>query len=162
FQSRGVPVVVQDKEGVLAPGPLMEAHLSLVMKNYPPVADRYYFWGCVQRDAWVKAGLDPYRIRVLGQPRSDFFFHPERFGSKSELGFPEDKKLVTCFTFDADAYLSYGDGGFNLGKPWKRMREEMHAVLKKLAAERPDAHVVVKCHPQSQEQDAIRAELAGA
>src|SRR5262249_512132 len=127
FQSRGVAVVVQDKEGVLAPGLLMEEHLALVVRNYPPTSDRYYFWGDVQRDAWVKAGLDPARIRVLGQPRSDFFFHPERFGSKADLGLPEGKKLVTCFTFDADAYLAYGDGGCAFGKPWGRMREEMHA-----------------------------------
>lgn len=159
FQDRGVPVVVQDKEGVLARGPLMERHLSLIMKNYPPMADRYYFWGDVQRDAWVQAGLDPSRIRVLGQPRSDFFFHPERFGTKADLGLPESKKLVTCFTFDADAYVAYGDKGCDLGKPWKRMRQEMHEVLKQVAAGRPDVHVAVKCHPQSQELDAIRAEL---
>src|SRR5262249_47162846 len=75
---------------------------------------------------------------------------------------PESKKLVTCCTFDADAYLAYGVGDCNFGKPWRRMREELHQVLKRLAAERPDVHVVVKCHPQSQELDAIRSELGGA
>jgi surface carbohydrate biosynthesis protein len=162
FQAQGVPVVVQDKEGVLAPGPLMENHLALVMRNYPPFADRYYFWGNIQRDGWVQAGLDPSRIRVLGQPRSDFFFHPARFGSKAQLGLPEGKKLVTCFSFDADAYLAYGERSSDLGKPWKRMRDEMHAALKRLAAERSDTYVVVKCHPQSQELDAIREELRDA
>jgi hypothetical protein len=162
FQSRGVAVVVQDKEGVLAPGPLMEEHLALVMRNYPPISDRYYFWGDEQRDAWVKAGLDTSRIRVLGQPRSDFFFQPKRFGSKADMGLPAGKKLLTCFTFDADAYLAYGDGGCNFGKPWKSMREELHEALKQIATARPDVHVAVKCHPQSQELDAIRAELSGA
>src|SRR5262249_52355773 len=101
FRARGVPVGVPGKEGGAGSGPLMEEHLALVMRNYPPISDRYYFWGDVQRDAWVNAGLDASRIRVLGQPRSDFFFHPERFGSKTAMGLPESKKLVTCFTFDA-------------------------------------------------------------
>jgi hypothetical protein len=162
FRARGVPVVVQDKEGTLTPGPLTEESLALTVRHYPPLANRYYFWGPIQHDAWTKAGLEPGRIRVLGQPRSDFFFHPDRHASPEQLGFPAGKRLVTCFTFEGDVYLTADLRGRNLGRPWLRMRQELHAALQQLAADRPDIHVVVKCHPQSLELDEIHRELAGA
>jgi hypothetical protein len=161
FQARGIPVVVQDKEGTLAPGPLTREFLDLIMRNLPPLADRYYFWGSVQHEHWTKAGLDPAKVRILGMPRSDFFFHPARHASPASLGLPADKRLITCFTFDANAYLLEYHGR-QIGRPWLAMRRQLHEALKRLAIARPDTHIVVKCHPQSLETAEINEELAGA
>jgi hypothetical protein len=162
FQARGVPVAVQDKEGTITPGPLVEEMMAKLIRNIPPLADRYYHWGQVQYESWTRGGLDPGKIRILGMPRSDFFYHPERYARRVDLGLPDDKRLVTCFTYEANVYLTTDVSGRNLGRPWLKMRQQMHAALIRLARLRPDIHIVVKCHPQCLEIDEIRAELAGA
>jgi hypothetical protein len=162
FTAVGVPVIAQDKEGTLTPGPLTEENLALWVKRYPPLSQRYLFWGQVQRDAWVKVGLDPAKIRIVGMPRSDFFFHPERHASPESLGLPGGKKLVTFFTFEGDVYLTADVKGRQIGRPWLPMRRDIHETLVRLARERSDVHVIVKVHPQCPEIEEIQAELSSA
>jgi hypothetical protein len=78
------------------------------------------------------------------------------------MGFPGGKRLVTCFTYEANVYVTNDVCHRNIGRPWLRMRRQLHAALVTLARLRSDIHVAVKCHPQCPELEEIRAELEGA
>jgi CDP-glycerol glycerophosphotransferase (TagB/SpsB family) len=95
---------------------------------------------------------------VLGQPRSDFFFHPERWPSKQSMGLTEGKQLVVFFTYDADTYLRTTEALPD--RPWKALRDDTHAALRDLARARPEIEVVIKAHPQQVELAEVEAEFA--
>ncbi len=158
LRARGVPTIVQDKEGTIAPGPIMDKHARLLAERYPPIADQYYVWNETHRDFWHRAGMPKDRIRILGQPRSDFFFHRERWPSKTSMGLSEAKKLVVVFTFDTDAYLRAT--GPMLDRPWQDLRDATHSVVRELARERSDVEVVIKAHPQQEQLEEVLAEFA--
>ena len=149
LRARGIPTIVQDKEGTIAPGQVMADLALLLSEHYPPIADQFYYWNDNQRDYAIQCGVAPDRAQVLGQPRSDFFFHPERWPTKSDLGLPPDKPLLLAFTYDADAYVvAAGSTAEVPEKPWRGLRDELHTALRRIAAARPDIEVVVKAHPQ--------------
>jgi hypothetical protein len=158
LRARGVPTVVQDKEGTIAPSAMMEEHARLVAERYPPLADRFVFWNDNVRAWWRRIGLPDERSVVIGQPRSDFFFHAERWPSKASLGLSDHKRLVVFFTYDADTYLRTTHALPD--RPWKALRDETHAALRDLARERDDIEVVIKAHPQQVELPEVIAEFA--
>ena len=152
----GIPTIVQDKEGTISPGAIMDDHAQVLSERYPPISDQYYFWSEAHRDFWLRVGVPEERAFVLGQPRSDFFFHPDRWPSKASLGLAEDKKVILAFTYDADAYMRSTEP--NPDRPWKTMRDDTHAALRELARARADVEVVIKTHPQQADLDEILAE----
>jgi hypothetical protein len=154
---RRVPTIVQDKEGTIAPSAIMDEHARVLAERYPPVGDEYFFWNDTVRDFWARVGLAPDRMRVLGQPRSDFFFHSDRWPAKSSLGLTDGKKLLVVFTYDADVYLRVTEPLPD--RPWKPMRDELHQVIRELAREQPNLEIVVKAHPQQAELAEVVAEL---
>jgi len=154
----GVPTVVQDKEGTIAPSALMDEHARVMAERYPPIADAYYFWNANVRDFWRKIGAPEAKMQVLGQPRSDFFFHEARWPTKAQMGLSEGKKLVVFFTYDADTYLRTTEALPE--RPWKSLRDATHAALRELARERDDIEVVIKAHPQQVELAEVEAEFA--
>ncbi|MEO8701403.1 MAG: hypothetical protein ABI867_15260 [Kofleriaceae bacterium] len=158
LRALGIPTIVQCKEGTIAPGAMMDSHAQLLGHRYPPIADRYLLWSENHATFWGKVGVPPEHMQVLGQPRSDFFFHPERWPSKQALGLTEGKQLVVAFTFDADSYVRVLEP--NRDRPWKPNRDAMHAAVKRIARERPDVEVVIKAHPQQEELAEVTAELA--
>jgi CDP-glycerol glycerophosphotransferase (TagB/SpsB family) len=99
-------------------------------------------------------------MRVLGQPRSDFFFHPQRWPPKSSLGLTAGKQLLVVFTYDSDVYLRVTEPLPD--RPWKAMRDDLHAAVVALARERPELEIVVKAHPQQAELAELVAEFASA
>src|SRR5262249_19915103 len=133
-------------------------HADLLAARYPPIGDLYLLWNDTVRAFWERAGLRREVGRVIGQPRSDFFFHPDRWPSKRSLGLDDRKQLLVAFTYDTDAYLK------NLerlpDKPWKPMRDDLHAALRAVARERANLEVVVKIHPQAGDLDEVVAEFA--
>ncbi len=154
----GVPTVVQDKEGTIAPGAMMEAHAQMMAERYPPIAELYVFWNHRVREYWRRIGLPDDRARIVGQPRSDFFFHAERWPAKSSLGLTDNKKLVVAFTYDADTYLRTTEALPD--RPWKKLRDDMHGAMRALASERRDVEIVIKAHPQQVELAEVIAEFA--
>lgn len=154
----GVPTVVQDKEGTIAPSEMMKEHARVMAERYPPIADLYLFWNENVREYWRTIGLPDDRARVVGQPRSDFFFHRERWPTKRSLGLDPDKRLVVFFTYDADTYLRTTTALAD--RPWKALRDASHAALRELARTRPHVEVVIKAHPQQIELAEVQAELA--
>ncbi len=155
----GIPTIVQDKEGTIAPRALIDGNARVVKERYPPIGDVYYFWSEMHREFWRLAGCTEERMHVIGQPRSDFFFHEERWPSRAELGLPEGKQVVVVFTYDADSYARSSTEA-NLERPWKPLRDHMHQAVLALALERPDIEVVIKAHPQQSELAEIAADVA--
>ncbi|MFN0253037.1 MAG: CDP-glycerol glycerophosphotransferase family protein [Kofleriaceae bacterium] len=158
LRTNGIPTIVQDKEGTIAPGPIMDKHARLLAERYPPIADQYYVWNETHRDFWHRAGMAIERMHILGQPRSDFFFHRERWPSKASMGLSSNKKLVVVFTFDTDAYLRAT--GPMESRPWQDLRDATHDVVRELARERDDVEVVIKAHPQQEQLAEIQTEFA--
>lgn len=158
LRALGVPTVVQDKEGTIAPSALMDEHARVLAERYPPIADAYYFWNANVRDYWRKIGAPEDKMRVLGQPRSDFFFHEERWPTKSRMGLTEGKRLVVFFTYEADAYLRTTE--VLADRPWKPLRDATHQALRQLARERDDLEVVIKAHPQQLDLADVETEFA--
>ena len=158
LRTLGVPTVVQDKEGTIAPSEMMREHARVVAERYPPIAELYLFWNDTVREYWRTIGLLDDRARVVGQPRSDFFFHRERWPNKQSLGLDPTKRLVVFFTYDADTYLRTTEPLPD--RPWKSLRDTSHAALRDLAREEPDVEVVVKAHPQQAELAEVEAEFA--
>jgi hypothetical protein len=158
LRARSIPTVVQDKEGTIAPSAMMEEHARVMAERYPPIADRYIFWNDTVHGFWRRIGLPDDRGIVLGQPRSDFFFHADRWPSKMSMGLREDKRLVVFFTYDADTYLRTTEALPD--RPWKQLRDDTHAALRELARERDDIEVVIKAHPQQVELAEVIAEFA--
>jgi hypothetical protein len=158
--ARGVPTIVQDKEGTIAPSAIMDDHARVLAERYPPIGDAYFFWNDTVREFWARVGLPPERARVLGQPRSDFFFHPARWPAKETLGLTAGKQLLVVFTYDSDVYLRVTEPLPD--RPWKPMRDALHSMVRDLARERPDLEIVVKAHPQQAELAEVIAEFAGS
>jgi hypothetical protein len=52
----GVATISQDKEGTIAPSPMMDEHARVLAKRYPPIADHFFVWNDTQRDFWQRAG----------------------------------------------------------------------------------------------------------
>jgi hypothetical protein len=152
----GVPTIVQDKEGTIAPSALMTEYAQLMAERYPPIADAYFFWNQNVCDYWKQIGM--HDGVVLGQPRSDFFFHERRWPAKSTMGLTEGKRLVVAFTYDSDAYLRTNIPDVN--RPWKPLRDDLHEALRALARERDDVEIVVKAHPQQAELQEVVDEFA--
>lgn len=155
----GIPTIVQDKEGTISPSAIMDDHARVLTERYPPIADQYYFWSESHREFWRRVGVSEDRMKVLGQPRSDFFFHPERWPPKTSLGVAASKPLIVVFTYDADTYARPSTEP-NPERPWKPLRDHMHAAVRELARVRSDIEVVIKAHPQQVELAEIAAELA--
>jgi UDP-N-acetylglucosamine 2-epimerase len=137
----------------------MAEYVGVLAERYPPIADQYYVWSENHRDFLHRAGVALDRMHMLGQPRSDFFFHPERWPSKASMGLVENKKLVVMFTFDTDAYIRT-IGPILESRPWQDLRDAMHAVAREIARERDDVEIVIKAHPQQAQLAEILAEDA--
>lgn len=154
---RGVARVVLDKEGTISPMSF-DLHARQIRTRYPFMSDRLLVWSERQREFWLRAGAPEACIRVVGQPRSDYFFQPARWRSRRDLGLPEARRVIAFFTFDVDAYI-------NLFTPeeverdqltWGTLRSEIHDELIRIARRHPDVHVVVKAHPQQADLDEVR------
>ncbi len=158
LRALGIPTIVQDKEGTIAPSAIMDDHARVLTDHFPPMSDYYLFWSDSHRDFWRRVGIPEARMQVVGQPRSDFFFHSDRWPSKESLGVAPGKRLVVVFTYDADSYARSTEP--NPERPWKALRDDMHAAVRQLARERSDVFVVVKAHPQQAELAEVTAEFA--
>lgn len=163
FQRQGVPAVVQDKEGTLVVNAgWMKDHAANLRRKYPPCSDRYFFWNRTQEKWYGWLGLSPELGEVIGQPRSDFFFHADRWPSRGDLGLPASGPVVLAFTFDATAYSGQGissQPAATQPKPWATLRTGMHSALRSIAVDYPAAQMIVKAHPQQTDIADVRGEL---
>ena len=152
----GVPTIVQCKEGTLVSSAVTDDYMALLKARYPPIAEQFYLWNEDHEQFWRRVGVPEHRLRTLGQPRSDFFFHRDRWPSKASMGLSETKRLIVVFTYQANAYLSVDPKD----RPWQDLRDDMHRSVIEFARERSDVEVVIKAHPQQADLAEVVAEFS--
>ena len=103
---------------------------------------------------WRRAGADPRRVEVTGQPRFDIYAS----GTQRPRS---PRRRVLFLTYALDAYVPGAGRGKGL-RTWEALREATEQALIDLA--RSGSHdLVVKCHPQQDRRGMAQrlADLAG-
>lgn len=153
---RKIPFILLDKEGTINPH-FYESRISQIKRETPPISDYNLVWSERQKIFWERIGYPSDKISVVGQPRSDFWFHKNKWKTKSELGLDlrAESKLVLLFTFFA--HVGYMMDEFRSGYvTWEDMRSESIEYLLEFAKKHPDTDVVLKTHPQEPDIEEIR------
>jgi hypothetical protein len=153
LQGKGIPCLVVDKEGTISPHD-MEHFSKRVAGLFPLISDFIIVWSQRQHEFWVRTGVDPGKISIAGQPRSDFFFHPERWLSRESL-VGKTGRLFLVFTFETDAYAPIP--GEHL---WRELRSDIHQTIEAFARQYPDHLFVIKTHPQQRDRLLVAQEFA--
>lgn len=146
---RGVKRIVLDKEGTISPYSF-ETHSAQIREKFPFMSDNLLVWSERQKQFWVKAGAPDNCIKIVGQPRSDFFFQENRWLSKEALKLNGFRKHVLYFTFDIDAYINVfpAEEIEREGYSWLPLRNEINDVLRDFAKRHDDVCITIKVHPQ--------------
>lgn len=149
--------IVLDKEGTISPYSY-EIHSKQIREKFPFMSDYLLVWSKRQREFWIKSGVPPECIRVLGQPRSDFFFESKRWRSRKELGLRDDRKVILFFTFDLDAYINLFpvEQVRHDSLSWLPLRNDINEVLIEYAKTHKTVDIVIKTHPQQSDINEIR------
>lgn len=153
LHDKRVPCIVVDKEGTISPHD-MEHFSKKVSELFPFISDFIIVWSQRQREFWSRTGVPADKILIEGQPRSDFFLHPERWLSKETL-VGKCKRLFLFFTFETDAYAPIP--GDHL---WRDLRCDLHMAIEAFARQYPDHVFVVKTHPQQRDRFQVEQEFA--
>jgi len=158
FQERKIPVVIMEREGICAPY-YFENHPRNFKDRHPVIGDYIMTWNHRMLEFWDRAGVNENKLKVIGNPRTDFFFSRKLWKSKGDLGFPNDKPVILFFTYMIHTGIpeEWIENGFKFN--WIRMREETHEVLLNLAEKYPDYSFVIKAHPQQLDQFTLSKEI---
>lgn len=142
LRAAGVRTVVMQKETTISPM-VMDRHAREVGTHVPFMSDVMTVCSDRQRKFWVRAGADPARIVVTGQPRFDVYAQQRdrRDGVR---------RTVLYLSFDDVAYLP-GDLGDTGGPTWRDMRRDIETLLAEAAT--AGWEVAVKHHPQQPTQE---------
>jgi hypothetical protein len=81
----GVPLLVVQKETTISEYTMRE-HSQELRRYYPPLADRMTVCSERHKRFWVRAGGEPNRIVVTGQPRFDFYRRPSEWPAEVPIG----------------------------------------------------------------------------
>lgn len=139
-QESNIPVIVADKEGTISPRSFAVEPLR-IRRMFPPIADYFFVWSERQQSFWLKAGVDPSRICVVGSMRTDVFVQQ----------ISRQPSSILFFDFDTDAYINNMDWEalqWKGERNWNYLRDAVHRVLLRAARQNPHLTVKVKCHPQ--------------
>ena len=138
--SLGMPFFVVQKETTISDH-TMRVHSEAVRRYSPPIADHMTVCSERHRSFWLRAGADPQRVTVTGQPRFDFYLQPARWPERLPFGL--DGPVVLFFSYDVDSYHP-SEGA---GQPvWVRLHRETEQGLWELATR--GWRVLIKPHPQ--------------
>jgi len=145
----GVPVVVVQKETTISEATMETFSLEIGLEA-PFVSD--HMTVCSERQAafWRRAGADPDRIEVTGQPRFDIYA-----SSAEALG--RSRRRVLYLTYALDAYVPGAGRGKGL-RTWEPLRDATEAALIDQVRS-GTCELIIKCHPQ-QDRRAEAARLA--
>lgn len=148
-RDHGVTRVVLDKEGTISPYSF-EKHSAQIREKFPFMSDNLLVWSERQKQFWIKSGAPEECIKIVGQPRSDFFFQKNRWLSREALKLNEFRKHVLYFTFDIDAYINVfpAEEIEREGYSWLPLRNEINDVLLDFAKQHDDVCITIKVHPQ--------------
>jgi hypothetical protein len=140
----GIPVVVVQKETTISVA-TMDTHSVEVASDAAFTADLMTVCSERHRQFWLRAGADPARIVVTGQPRFDVY-------ARAPRATPSAPPTVLFLSYVLDAYVPGVGQGMGL-RTWEPLRTATERELIE-AANAGTCRVVVKCHPH---QD-LRAE----
>lgn len=155
----GVPFVVVQRETTISPDTMWGAEET--GRQFPFISD--YMTVCSQRhkEFWLRGGARSDLIEVTGQPRFDFYKHPEQWVRLDQLGIPLDtgKPTILFFSYDLNAYLPTDQNARN-GLSWSKLRRETEDALTEIAKKR-GYNLLIKPHPQQDVHDlaSLRARL---
>lgn len=156
-RENGIKRIVIDKEGTISPYSF-KVHSEQIREKFPLMSDYILVWSERQKNFWIKAGATEGAIKVVGQPRSDFFFQQYRWRTRKSLEVEDYKKLILFFTFDVDAYINLFpyEERHREGYTWLTLRNEINETLLDFAKRNPDVCILVKVHPQQSDIDFMR------
>ena len=137
FRELGVPTFVLQKETTISPL-IMEEHSLEVGTCVPFSGDEMSVCSARHRDFWLRAGADPARVHVTGQPRFDVYAQAR---SKRRDG---GKPRLLYLSFDDVAYLP-ADMGIESDLTWRDLRQQVETEI---ASVSDVWDVTVKIHPQ--------------
>ena len=60
-----------DKEGTISPY-FFDYYANEIKSKYPLLSQKILVWSERQKLFWKKTGVEEHKIKVVGQPRSDF------------------------------------------------------------------------------------------
>lgn len=135
----GVPFLVVQKETTIS-GLIMD-FADEVRRYAPPVADAMTVCGDRLEEFWRRAGAGGLPITVTGQPRFDFYRHPERW--PSELGYGSGGPTALFFSYHIDHHHPTEGQGIPV---WATLHEQTEQELWGLAS--AGWRILVKPHPQ--------------
>lgn len=135
----GVPFVVVQKETTIS-GLIMD-FADEVRRYAPPIADAMTVCGDRLEQFWRKAGGGHLPITVTGQPRFDFYRHPDRWPAAHGYGSGGPSALF--FSYHIDHHHPTEGQGIPV---WSALHEQTEHELWALA--RDGWRVLVKPHPQ--------------
>lgn len=142
----GVPFLIAQKETTISEHTMHE-HAAQLRRFAPPLADRMTVCSERHKRFWVRAGAEPDRIEVTGQPRFDFYTHPATWPQR--LPFGDHGPSVLFLSYAVDAYHpTEGQGS----SAWSHLHLQTEQGLYELA--RRGWRVLIKPHPQ-QPLDAV-------
>jgi hypothetical protein len=139
----GIPFIVAQKETTISEH-TMRMHAESVRCHAPPLADLMTVCSERHKEFWLRAGGDPERIVVTGQPRFDFYLMPHRWPTRSG----SDPPTVLFLSYQADAYHP-SEGA--AGEVWDQLHRQTEAGLHVLAQR--GWRVLIKPHPQQSRGD---------
>lgn len=148
-RERGVKRIVLDKEGTVPPY-YSDLQAIRIKEKFPFISDYLLVWSERQKQFWRKAGATENCIKIVGQPRSDFFFQKSRWLSRKDLKLDGFKKHLLYFTFDINAYIDiYPQEEIKReGYSWLPLRNALNQALLSFARDNRDICVTIKAHPQ--------------
>ena len=137
FRSLGVSIFVLQKETTISPM-TMEKHSVEIGEYLPFSGDKMTVCSVRHREFWLRAGADPARVHVTGQPRFDVY---AQASSKRRDG---GKPRLLYLSFDDVAYLP-ADMGIESDLTWRDLRQQVETEIASMS----DVwDVTVKIHPQ--------------
>jgi hypothetical protein len=140
-KEKKITTIVADKEGTISPQSF-ETEPYRTKQYFPPISNYFFVWSLRQKEFWLKAGVSPDRILVIGSARTDLFIN---------LPVVSVKKNLLFFDFDSDAYINNLDwqaSGWQGERNWSYLRNAIHKILAEIAREYPEINILIKCHPQ--------------
>jgi hypothetical protein len=137
FRRRDVPTVVVQKETTISPM-VMAEHSLAIGRFVPFMSEAMTVCSERHREFWIRAGTDPSRVVVTGQPRFDVY------ATATNTARRQGRPNLLYLSYDDVAYLP-SDTGVAYEGSWRDLRRATELAI----ADVSDRwHVIVKRHPQ--------------
>lgn len=151
----GLPFIVLQKETAISPYTMIEDARG-IGQALPFIGDLMLVCSEHHKQFWLNTGADGNKIVVAGQPRFDFYSHPDIWQPREKIGLtvPAGRPTILFFSYDLGAYSPAGA----LTPIWTQLRTETEKILIELA-QQGCCNLIIKPHPQQQDVPVYRKHL---